>query len=57
MRKIFILAAIITLAPVIADAQLGNILNKVKNKTKQRADQKVDQQIDKIERRMAELNN
>ncbi len=47
MIRIFIIAALLLSAPLMANAQFGNILNKVKDKSKQRADQKIDKEIDK----------
>ena len=47
MRQSLLIIALVALLPFVADAQFGNILNKVKNKSKQRADQKVDKEIDK----------
>lgn len=47
MKQKLIIAVLIAALPFAADAQFGNILNKVKNKSKQRADQKIDKEIDK----------
>jgi outer membrane protein OmpA-like peptidoglycan-associated protein len=47
MKKLLFMILLAATLPVVAEAQLGGLLNKVKNKTKQRADQKVDNGIDK----------
>jgi outer membrane protein OmpA-like peptidoglycan-associated protein len=46
MKRKFVIALLIASLPLIADAQIGGLLNKVKNKAKQRVDNKVDQEID-----------
>ncbi len=45
MKKLILLCVLI--APFIAQAQLGGILNKAKNKIKEKLDTKVDKEIDK----------
>ena len=47
MIRNLIIGALLLSIPFAADAQLGNLLNKVKDKSKQRADQRVDKEIDK----------
>jgi len=47
MKQKLLIALLIAVLPHAAEAQFGNILNKVKNKSKQRADQKIDKEIDK----------
>lgn len=47
MKEKLLIALLIAVLPYAAEAQFGNILNKVKNKSKQRADQKIDKEIDK----------
>jgi OmpA-OmpF porin, OOP family len=42
-----IIIAILAIMPLIANAQIGGLLNKVKNKVNQRAENKVDKAIDK----------
>lgn len=47
MKKLVILPILLVSFSLIADAQLGGLMNKVKSKVKQRTDQKVDREIDK----------
>src|SRR5947207_9268054 len=42
-----IIAGLIVILPLFANAQLRGLMNKIKNKVDQRVDNKVDQQIDK----------
>jgi len=47
MKSKFIIIALVIMLPILSDAQLKGLMNKVKTKVDQRIDNKVDKQIDK----------